>query len=123
MLKTIHLLTAVTSISLFFVRGIWMLTDSAMLTRRWVKIAPHINDTILLLSAVMLVIAIQQYPFSDAWLTAKVIALVCYILLGMVALKWGKTKPVRAIAWVSGLCVFLYIVSVAMIKSPWGLFA
>ena len=66
-LKFIHVATALISIVGFFIRGIWMIQSSSMLQLRWVKIAPHINDTILLLSAVVLVIITSQYPRTK-WL-------------------------------------------------------
>jgi uncharacterized membrane protein SirB2 len=93
-----------------------MLRDSSWLQQRWVKIAPHIIDTLLLTSALIMVFWSHQYPFVQGWLTAKVIALVAYILLGTVALKRGKTKAVRVTAFVGALIVFLYIVRVALTR-------
>ncbi|MEW9899185.1 SirB2 family protein [Chitinivorax sp. PXF-14] len=117
-IKHIHMLCAGISISLFITRGIWMLTDSPMLTRRWVKIAPHINDTLLLTAAITLAVWSHQYPFVMPWLTAKVLALLAYIGLGMVALKRGRSKPVRAGAFALALLTFAYIVAVALTRSP-----
>jgi hypothetical protein len=70
-LKTIHLTCAVLTFISFSVRGVWMLADSDMLQRAWVKVAPHVIDTVLLASAIGLTIQIRQYPGSEAWLTAK----------------------------------------------------
>ena len=87
MIKIIHMSTALISISLFIIRGIWVFTESDMMKQKWVKILPHVNDTILLISAIMLAISIEQYPFVHGWLTAKFVALIIYIILGMFALK------------------------------------
>ena len=95
-----------------------MILDSPRLSRRWVRIVPHVIDTVLLLSAVGLVVHIRQYPFGSAWLTAKVVALLFYIGLGMVALRFGRTLAIRTSAWVLALVVFAYIVSVAVTRSP-----
>ncbi len=95
-----------------------MLRDSPRLQAKWVKIVPHINDTVLLLSAIVLAIQTQQAPFVHGWLTAKVLGLLAYIGLGMVALKFGKTKPVKALAFLSAIAVFAYIVLVALTKNP-----
>jgi uncharacterized membrane protein SirB2 len=103
---------------LFFVRGIWMMRSSAMLSRRWVRIVPHIIDTILLASAIALAITIRQYPFAVDWLTAKVIALAVYIVLGTVALKRGRSRRVRITAWLLAQTVFGYIVAVAITHDP-----
>lgn len=118
LLKMIHVGSIIVSYLLFFSRGIWLMQDSAKLHQRWVKILPHVVDTILLTSAVMLAMIIQQSPFSDSWLTAKVIGLLLYIGLGMMAMRFGKTRRVKIIAWVAAQCVFIYIVLVALTKSP-----
>jgi uncharacterized membrane protein SirB2 len=102
----------------FFVRGQWMLAGSQMLQRRWVKIVPHIVDSLLLASAIGLAVWSHQYPGQMPWLTAKLCALVAYILLGGVALKYGRSKPVRAAAYVAALATFAYIVTVAVTKNP-----
>lgn len=120
-LKHVHVSTAVITFCLFFLRGCWMLVDSPRLERPWVRIVPHVNDTLLLASAVTMAALIQQYPFVDGWLTAKILALLAYIGLGTVALKRGRTKTVKIAAWIAALVVFGYIVSVALNHDPWGL--
>lgn len=117
-IKHLHMTCAALSGAFFFVRGIWMLRDSALLQRRWVRIAPHMVDTLLLASAVTLAVWSGQYPFAQAWLTAKLLALVVYILLGTIAIKRGKTKKIRALAFVGALATFGYIVMVAITRHP-----
>ncbi len=117
LIKNIHMTAVSLSIAGFLIRGLWMLMNSPMLERRWVRIAPHIIDTVLLLSALTLAIKIQQYPFVHGWLTAKFVALLAYILFGMVALTYGKTKTQRAIAFIGSVLAFTYIVLVAITKN------
>ena len=117
-LKHTHLIAVVFSFSLFFLRGLWMFADSPQLQKRWVKVVPHVIDTILLASAIALAVLIHQYPFVHTWLTAKLIALVIYIGLGTVAIKRGRSKSVRALAWVGALLTFGYIVAVALTRNP-----
>ena len=102
--------------SLFLLRGIWMLRESSLLAQRWVRIVPHVVDTLLLASALTMVIWSEQYPFVQSWLTAKVLALIAYIGLGAIALKYGKRKSVRVCALALALIIFLYIASVAATK-------
>ena len=118
--KNIHLISIVLSFSGFFVRGIWMLQGSAKLRQRWVKIAPHIIDTLLLTSAIALAVQMRISPLEHSWLMAKIIALLVYIGVGMVALRFGRSRNERLGAWVFGLLTFLYIVSVALTKSVLG---
>jgi uncharacterized membrane protein SirB2 len=122
-LKTIHVTFAALSFSGFFVRGIWMLRDSPLLKQRWVRIAPQVVDTVLLASAIALAVQWRLSPLDQPWLMAKIIALVVYVGVGLVALRFGRTKTVRAAAWVLGMLIFAYIVSVAVTRSALGWFA
>ena len=63
-----------------------------------------------------LAIVLRQYPFVDGWLTAKVVALVVYIVLGTIALKRGRSRGTRIVAWIAAQAVFLYIVGVALTR-------
>ena len=118
LLKLVHISSAYISLTGFTIRGIWMLMESPFLTKKWVKIVPHIIDTILLTSAIALVVEIGQYPFVNNWLTAKLVALIGYIVLGTIALKRGKTKSIRIAAFIGALLVFSYILGVAMFRTP-----
>ncbi len=122
-LKAAHVACAVLSISGFVLRGILMLADSPLLAARFVRVAPHVVDTVLLASALWLAALIGQYPFVHGWLTAKVLALVAYIVLGAVALKRARGKAARAVAFALALCAAAYIVSVALTRDPLGLLA
>lgn len=122
-LKYIHVGCVALSGSGFFVRGVWMLAESPILKQRWVRVVPHVIDTVLLGSAITMLVISAQSPFAQSWLTAKLIGLVAYILLGMMALKRGRSKKVRAVFFVAALVAFAYIVSVALARSPLGFFS
>lgn len=124
-LKALHVACVAVSYALFFTRGVWRARQSPMLQRRWVKILPHIIDTVLLASAIALAVMIRQYPFVSDWLTAKVVGLLGYIGLGMIALGRGRTRQARIAAWVAAQIVFFYIVAVALTRNPlpWAGFA
>ncbi|MBE0620177.1 MAG: SirB2 family protein [Burkholderiales bacterium] len=117
LLKYLHVGCVALSGAGFMLRGAWMMRASPMLARRWVRIAPHVVDTVLLASAIALAILIGQYPLAHGWLTAKVLGLVAYIALGSIALRRGHTRRVRIAAFCAALLVFAYIVAVAMTKS------
>ena len=97
-----------------------MLQDSRYLQARAIKILPHVIDTILLLSALILAFNLKISPLEHSWLMAKIIALLVYIGLGMIALRFGPNKSIRAGAWLLGLLVFIYIVTTAISRSAWG---
>lgn len=118
MLKALHASLALLSIAGFIGRGVLMLRNSPVLSARWIRIAPHIVDTLLLLAGVALAISIHQYPFVHAWLTAKVLALVAYIVVGAIGLRYGRTKRIRTVAWLGAILIFAYIFAVAITHSP-----
>ena len=98
-----------------------MLMGSPLLSNRFVRIAPHVVDTLLLASAVWLAWFLGQVPFVHGWITAKVLALLAYIALGTIALRRGRTKAVRAAAFAAALATAGYIVGVALTRdaTPW----
>ena len=135
LLKQLHLATIAITLALFVLRGDWMMTAPARLQARWVRIVPHVNDSLLLASGFGLAVLMQQYPLVHGWLTAKFFALILYIVLGTLALKdsdplraktrvesyalkRGKTRGQRIAAWAAALLVFGYMVAVAITHDP-----
>jgi uncharacterized membrane protein SirB2 len=121
-LKLTHVSCAFLSIAGFSLRGYWMATDNPLLRRRAVKVLPHLVDTVLLVSAIALLAAMRLSPLAAPWLMVKIAALLLYIGLGMVALRFGRTKQARISAWLLALLTTSYLVSVAYSKSPQGYF-
>jgi uncharacterized membrane protein SirB2 len=122
LLKQVHIVCAVLSIAGFAARGVLMLRESHLLQTRFVRMAPHAVDSVLLASALALAWLSGQYPFAQGWLTAKVLALAAYIVLGTIALKPGRNPIARRAAFILALATVLYIVSVALTRDPWGYF-
>jgi len=120
-LKHLHLTFVALSLLAFFVRGIWLFMNSSMLSKKWVKILPHIISTILLVSGIALAVHLSLSPGSQPWLLAKIIGLIVYIGLGVAAFKVPNPNA-RKLLWVSALIVFAYIVCVAISKNPLGFF-
>lgn len=118
LLKTIHMATAAVSYLLFVLRGIWRFSGSPLAARRWTRVVPHVNDTVLLLAAVAMAAQLVHYPGYHAFLAAKLGGLVVYIALGMLAFRWTPTPRAGIAAWVAAQAVFFYIVAVAITKAP-----
>lgn len=118
MIKSLHMITGVVTISGFILRGYWMMAQSDKLQLQVIRIVPHIIDTLFLLSGVALVWMLHLNVFSESWLLAKFAGLIVYIVLGTFAIKRGATLQIRIIALVGALAVFAYIVGVALAKSP-----
>jgi uncharacterized membrane protein SirB2 len=116
--KVTHLATVTLTLALFVLRAIWAFTGSPLLRHPVMRWLPHVNDTILLASALGAAALLGQYPFVNSWLTAKLVALIAYILLGHMALWRAPTTVARA-AWTSAaLMSFAYIVAVAWCHDP-----
>lgn len=120
LLKLLHQSAVALSFAGFFARGLGALRGAAWVGRRPAKTLPHVVDSVLLLSALALAWTLRLSPAEAPWLMAKIIGLLAYIGLGMVALKPGRPRAVRAAAWVGALLVFGYIVSVAITKQVAG---
>ena len=122
-LRNVHIACAILTITLFVLRGSLMLANSAWQQNVVLRYLPHAVDTVLLTTALMLTTVIQQYPFAVGWLTAKVVLLVAYIVLGSIALKRGRTRQVRVVAFVAALATVAFLVTVARAHHPLGIFA
>ncbi|MCF8179188.1 MAG: SirB2 family protein [Sulfuritalea sp.] len=120
LVKYVHVFSVVLSVIGFFLRGILRLRDAPLMKAPWIKVLPHVNDTILLAAALTLAAMSNQYPFVAGWVTAKVFGVIAYIVLGALALRDGGTKKMRIICWFASLAVFGWIVSVALTRQPMG---
>jgi uncharacterized membrane protein SirB2 len=120
-LKLIHVSCAFASIAGFGLRGYWMAGDNPLLQHPVAKVLPHVIDTLLLGSALTLLIVLHLSPVAQPWLSAKIIALLLYIGLGMVALRVGRSKKIKVSACLLALLMAGYMVSVAYSKNPWGI--
>ena len=118
--KNLHVGCVILSLGGFAARGLLMLIGSPVLGTRVMRVAPHIVDTLLLASAIWLAWMLRQYPFVHGWLTAKVLGLVAYIVLGAIALRRGRTQGIRVAAFIAASATAFYIVSVALTHEARG---
>lgn len=118
-IKHAHMMFAIISITLFMLRAWLAVPSPARIKSKLLKILPHIIDTLLLAMGVWLAVLSKQIPFDNSpWLTAKVIGLVLYIVVGTIAIKRGKTRNQRLIATLASIAIFAYIYGAAVSKSP-----
>ena len=120
-IRNIHITLALLSITGFVYRGLMKIKNPDEIRAKWLKIVPHFIDTLLLVSAIYLVIISHQYPEIFNWVTAKLCALLLYILFGLYTLRFSKTRGEATIGFVLAVLTFAYIVSVAVTKQPWPL--
>lgn len=120
-LKLVHESAVAISIAGFFARGVGMLAGAGWIRTRGAKTLPHLVDTVLIVSAIALAWMLGVSPANAPWIAAKIAGLLLYIALGMVALRFGRTRTSRATAFVAAMLTFAYVVSVAITKDPRGL--
>ena len=118
MFKHLHMTLAVLSISLFTLRFIWLLANSPKLQAKWVKITPHIIDTLLLTFGVVMVVQLSINPLEQLWLGEKLLAVVAYIFTGYYTLKLARNKPMQIIGYLGAMGWVMLIVRLAMTREP-----
>ena len=118
--KHLHMTAVALSGLLFMVRGLWLLQGSTQLQAKWVKITPHVIDTLLLVSAIAMLVVAQQFP---AWVHVKITLLIVYIGLGVMAFKKAKTQGQKLTFLLAAVAVYVFLISVALTKSPAGFFS
>lgn len=119
MLKALHIALAYLTVAGFFIRGIWALTDSPLRQEKWVKIAPHVIDTLLLTIGVIMAVQLGIALFSG-WLGAKLLALLAYIGFGVLTMR-ASSRPAQLAGFIGALLSVAYIFAVAFTRSPWPL--
>ncbi len=117
--KLIHISCACLSITGFSIRGYWMLSGSPLFQHKLTKILPHMVDSLLLISAIAMLVSWKLNPLDHPWVMAKIAALLVYIGLGMFAFRFGKSKNQKVMAWLAALLTVIYIVQTAITKNPW----
>jgi uncharacterized membrane protein SirB2 len=119
-LKLVHQSAVALSLAGFVARGAGMLAGASWIGSRSAKTLPHVVDTVLIVSAIALAWMLRLSPVNAPWIAAKMVGLLVYIAFGVVALRAGRTRAIRAGAFVAALMTFGWIVSVAITKDPRG---
>lgn len=119
----LHVACVAASGTLFVGRGFMRLAGNPAANQRGLRILAHSVDTGLLTAAILLTLMIHQFPFVDAWLTAKLLLLVLYIVFGSIALRRARTSRSRAVAFAAAVLTFIMIIGIAVTHSPYGWFS
>jgi uncharacterized membrane protein SirB2 len=121
-IKILHVTCVAISGAGFLLRGLLAWRGSALASARPLRVAPHVIDTLLLGSGIAMAVMARISPLAFPWLGAKIVALLVYIVLGLLALERGRSlglsPAARAAAFGAALATFAYIVAVALRRSP-----
>lgn len=116
-MKNLHIMLAYLTLVGFVVRGLWSINGSDQLNQKWVKVAPHLVDTLLLALGVTMAIQLSL-SMSSEWLVAKLLGLLAYIGFGVLTMR-ATTKPVKILGFGAALLSVSYILSVAFSRDAW----
>ena len=115
-IKHLHMTVALISIVGFIIRGPLAINQHPIMNKKWLKIAPHVNDTILLAAAIYLAATLHIHPFNSPFILAKVIALIVYIVLGAMVIKRRGSKAMQWTNYLLAILCFGYILGIAFSK-------
>ncbi|MEK9951040.1 MAG: SirB2 family protein [Curvibacter sp.] len=121
-LHHLHMGLALTSGTLFALRGAALLARQRWAQHVALRRLSMVIDTGLLITALRLLWELRLNPLELPWLQAKLAVLPLYIVLGMCAFKYARQQELRALCYFAALACFGFIVSVALTRSPWGVF-
>jgi uncharacterized membrane protein SirB2 len=121
LVKSLHVTAVAVSGLLFLVRGVLVLAGSA----RWARLAPvrfasYAIDTVLLIAGLLLVAMLPGAVFASHWLAFKLLLVVVYIVLGVLALRRARSRAARAAAFAAAVAVYALIVGIALAHHPLG---
>lgn len=117
-LVAIHTVSILAVIAMFFVRGIGTIFEKEWIGKKIFKIAPHIIDTLMLITGITLVI-MSGLSFTQDWILVKIVGVIAYVFFALMAFKKAKTRNARAMFWLGGLITLFYLVAVAKHHSVW----
>ncbi|MEK9712868.1 MAG: SirB2 family protein [Thalassolituus sp.] len=111
-IKHAHVGFVYLSLILFLVRFGLANFKPALNSNKLLNIGTHGINALLLVTAGTLCVMLEQYPFTSGWVTAKLLGLVVYVVLGVIAIKKVNIK-----AFGLALLIFAYLFGVAKAHS------
>src|SRR5699024_490333 len=118
--KHLHTSFAALSIIFFIIRAYWSVLELDCLQNTFVRVAPHIIDTLFLLSGLAMAFTIG---FNHPWIIANIIGLIAYIYVSIFAIRRGRTPQIRLLSATIALLIYCYIVITVLNKSVLSFFA
>src|SRR5690606_32811066 len=95
-IKHAHIGLALLSGALFALRGALLLGGLRWPNAAPVRYASYAIDTALLTAALMLLTILPGALYANGWLAVKLVLVVAYVVLGVFALRRGRTRGMRA---------------------------
>lgn len=119
-IKLVHIAMAMASVALFALRGAGVVAGMRWPHATVLRWASYAIDTTLLTAALMMLTFLPGAMFANGWLAAKVTLLVVYVLLGVFALRRGRTQATRVACYIAALATFAMMYTIARAHHPLG---
>ena len=119
-IKLVHVTAVIASGALFLLRGITVSLGGNWSMSTPVRYLSYSIDIVLLCAGLSLLAILPSGVFSNGWLGLKLILLVVYIGLGMLALKRGRSAAIRRSCFIAAIAVFLIVYVIARTHDPLG---
>jgi uncharacterized membrane protein SirB2 len=115
LIKEFHVALAFITVAGFVTRAALAMAANPLRDTKFVRIAPHVIDTLLLLFGITLAVHLSLSPLTNGWLMAKIVALFAYIGFGVMTMRASST-PLRLVGFVGALASVAYIFAAAYSK-------
>ena len=122
-LKFAHLSFVAASLLLFGLRGGMALLAGRPLVHPLWRRVPPVVDSLLLASGISLALMSRLDPLSTPWLGVKLLCVLGYILIGVLAFRLPGPRPLKRALFLGALLLFGFIVSVALTHDLRGIFS
>jgi len=122
-IKATHVLFAALSLALFAWRGALNLWSGSRSAGPLFRVFPHVVDSLLLVCGAWLAVMLRLDPFSTPWLGVKLLCVLAYILLGILAFRLRGPRGLKLALFAAALLLFGFIVSIALTHDPRGIFS
>ncbi len=115
-MKHLHITLAAISVLLFAYRFLLMFIDTEKLNKKWLKILPHVIDTLLLTVGIGLAVKLGFNPTEHMWLAEKLIAIAAYIFTAYYTLKLARNKAMKILGFLGAIGWIMLALRLAMSK-------
>ncbi len=113
------MLVAACSVILFIFRFILLLKDDELRKRKWLKITPHVIDTVLFTLGIIMVIKLSLYPWYVDWINEKLFMVLAYIAAGYYTLKLAPNRISQLVGFIFAMVCITLIVTIAVNKQTY----
>lgn len=114
MLKLFHIVFVFSSLASFTGRVALSQFNPGLLQAKLLKVAPHVIDSLLLLSGIALVIQGNWLEGEYGWIVSKFILLLFYVFFGVITMRSSGNK--RWLAFAGAISCFALIFAIAIGK-------